>query len=129
MPITNVDTLKATGGPPDYCNLCLTSSIDFSIKLWNLKVFLIHLDKINDKLKKGTQKVGKGGTIAEFGAKTQILHNRYPMVAGASCRVRLCFLRWNGIEKLGIFTMNNFNWRLFLKSLILPIKLDIIHQM
>jgi hypothetical protein len=39
MPITSVDTLRASGGPAEYNHLCLSGSLDFCIKLWTLKVF------------------------------------------------------------------------------------------
>jgi len=37
MPITTVDMHRAKG-PIDFSSLCLTGSLDFSIKLWDLKV-------------------------------------------------------------------------------------------
>jgi dynein intermediate chain, cytosolic len=37
MPITTVDTHRAQGSI-DFTGLCLSASLDFCIKLWNLKV-------------------------------------------------------------------------------------------
>lgn len=38
MPITNVD-LHTGHGSVDFSPLCLSSSMDFGLKLWNFKVF------------------------------------------------------------------------------------------
>lgn len=37
MPITSVD-LHYVPGPVDFSPLCISGSMDFNVKLWNLKV-------------------------------------------------------------------------------------------
>lgn len=42
MPITSVD-LHCVPGSVDFSPLCISGSMDFNVKLWNLKVFFLLL--------------------------------------------------------------------------------------